>query len=59
MGCGETLFIGDGGHVTCSWHACPNPGTADSLLAGAYELRFTDVATVGQAEKLFRHGGVL
>jgi hypothetical protein len=32
MGCGETLFLGDGGHVTCSLLGCPNPCAADKLL---------------------------
>lgn len=34
MGCGETLFVAEGGHITCSWHACPNPGVVDELLTG-------------------------
>jgi hypothetical protein len=25
MGCGETLFLGSGGYVTCSLDRCPNP----------------------------------
>lgn len=32
MGCGATLFLGAGGHVTCSWIECPNPAAADELL---------------------------
>jgi hypothetical protein len=32
MGCGETLFLGAGGHVTCSWHACPDPGRLDKIV---------------------------
>ena len=32
MGCGATLFLGSGGHVTCSWEHCPDPGAADDLL---------------------------
>ena len=32
MGCGETLFLGDGGHVTCSLLACPNPTVVDAVL---------------------------
>lgn len=35
MGCGTTLFLGDGGHVTCSWHACPAPGAVDEILTDA------------------------
>lgn len=32
MGCGETLTLGSGGHVTCSLIGCPNPTAADELL---------------------------
>lgn len=33
MGCGRTLFVAKGGHITCSWHDCPHPGAVDDLLA--------------------------
>ncbi len=33
MGCGQTLFLGNGGYVTCSLVGCPDPSRADSLLA--------------------------
>lgn len=30
--CGnQTLFIGRGGYLTCSWLKCPNPGFDDAL----------------------------
>lgn len=32
-GCGETLFLGEGGHVTCSNSACPDPSAVDALLS--------------------------
>lgn len=32
MGCGETLFLGSGGYVTCSWFSCPRPDAASLLL---------------------------
>lgn len=32
MGCGDTLFLGSGGYVTCSWHKCPDPGAVADLL---------------------------
>jgi hypothetical protein len=32
MGCGETLFLGSGGHVTCSFVDCPDPSAADTVL---------------------------
>jgi hypothetical protein len=31
MGCGDSLFVGAGGHITCSWIECPNPSAADEL----------------------------
>lgn len=33
MGCGHTLFLGEGGHVTCSYGMCPRPDAVDELLA--------------------------
>lgn len=32
MGCGQTLFVGARGHVTCSLVGCPNPCAVDELL---------------------------
>jgi hypothetical protein len=32
MGCGDTLFVGSDGYVTCSWHKCPNPSAVADLL---------------------------
>lgn len=32
MGCGDTLFLGSGGYVTCSWTKCPDPGAVADLL---------------------------
>lgn len=32
MGCGRTLFLGDGGHVTCSFIECPSPCAVDEIL---------------------------
>lgn len=31
MGCGQTLFLGAGGHITCSWAHCPDPGALDTI----------------------------
>ena len=31
-GCGETLLLGDGGHVTCGYLECPDPSAADTIL---------------------------
>lgn len=33
MGCGETLFLGSGGHVTCSWLECTNPCAVGTILS--------------------------
>ncbi len=33
MGCGQTLFVGEGGHVTCSYVDCPRPTAVDELLS--------------------------
>jgi len=33
MGCGETLFLGAGGYVTCSLDVCPRPDAATDILA--------------------------
>lgn len=32
MGCGETLFLGAGGFVTCSVDVCPNPEATSLIL---------------------------
>jgi hypothetical protein len=32
MGCGDTLFLGEGGHVTCSSDRCPDPAKVDDIL---------------------------
>ena len=32
MGCGQTLFLGEGGHITCSYVRCPRPDAVDELL---------------------------
>lgn len=32
MGCGRTLFLADGGYVTCSYLHCPRPDAVADLL---------------------------
>lgn len=32
MGCGQTLLLGEGGHITCSLLGCPRPTAVDELL---------------------------
>jgi hypothetical protein len=48
---GSSLFLGDGGHVTCSRLDCPNPTLADEHLHGE-----TSKADVGEIQ-LTRHLG--
>lgn len=33
MGCGQTLVLGDRGHVACSLLGCPDPAAVDKILA--------------------------
>lgn len=33
MGCGKTLFLGAGGHITCSFNLCPDPAAVDKMLS--------------------------
>jgi len=35
MGCGETLFVGDGGCITCSYISCPEPSAVHVILTDA------------------------
>lgn len=39
MGCGNTLFLGAGGHVTCSYSKCPQPDSASRLLENADRVK--------------------
>lgn len=32
MGCGETLFLGSGGYVTCGRFECPRPNAVEKIL---------------------------
>lgn len=32
MGCGESLFVGNEGHITCAYLECPNPTAVDDIL---------------------------
>lgn len=33
MGCGQTLFVGSGGYLTCSYLDCPRPAAVSDILA--------------------------
>lgn len=52
MGCGKTLFVGDGGYITCSFVECPRREAAAQLL----EDRETEhLVTFGQVGFTVRH----
>jgi len=51
MGCGETLFLGDGGHITCSYVGCPDPTAAGGLLTQAASAQRTEEAVTSASER--------
>lgn len=52
MGCGQHLFIGAGGFITCAWIDCPRPDAVSTLL----EDRETEhVVLFGRAGFTIRH----
>ncbi|MCX5144633.1 DUF6085 family protein [Streptomyces sp. NBC_00338] len=53
--CGSaSLFLGEGGHVTCSRIDCPNPGAVDDLLQGG-EVALTASLGGGRTVALIAH----
>lgn len=52
MGCGQTLFLGAGGHVTCSLIGCPRPTAADELLG---DTETEHIVMLGADEFTVRH----
>lgn len=52
MGCGETLFLGAGGYVTCSWLNCPEPDAAAAILGDA---EHEHVVTFGEEGFSIKH----
>jgi hypothetical protein len=45
QGCGETLFVGNGGYISCSYVNCPDPSYVSDLLDDReteHIVRFTD-----------------
>lgn len=52
MGCGETLFLGNGGNVTCSLIGCPAPWAVDDLL---HDRETEHVVELGATEFTVRH----
>lgn len=47
MGCGQTLFLGSGGYVTCSLDVCPNPTAAADILADPEAHHIVDLTEAG------------
>lgn len=52
MGCGQTLFLGEGGHITCSWIECPNPTIVDEILDDAETC---DLVVIGETNYTIAH----
>ncbi len=44
MGCGETLILGAGGHVTCGDLACAEPCAPDLILHESETAHIVDIA---------------
>jgi hypothetical protein len=47
MGCGQTLFMGTGGHITCRRIDCPNPGAVDQILADPETEHLVNITSAG------------
>lgn len=47
MGCGRTLFVADGGHITCSYVYCPRPTAVDELLEDRETEHTVDLGETG------------
>ena len=52
MGCGTTLFLAEGGHITCSYQGCPNPSAVDEILA---ERETEHIVTIKDETFTIRH----
>jgi hypothetical protein len=52
MGCGRTLFLADGGYVTCSYLHCPRRDAVVDLLADGESEH---IAVFGEATFTIRH----
>lgn len=52
MGCGKTLFLADGGYVTCSFIRCPRPDAVADLLA---DRETEHIVTFGEEGFTIRH----
>lgn len=56
MGCGETLFLGDGGHITCSNAECPDATAAGLLLSAAAASQRQEEESVRAADRFKLEG---
>jgi hypothetical protein len=52
MGCGQTLFAGAGGHITCSHIGCKRPTAVDELL---HDRETEHIVEIGQTGFTIRH----
>ena len=59
--CGGSLFVGEGGYITCSWYRCPSPdyeivlaGLGERLAAAEREGAEKD-ALLARADNLLGH----
>ena len=52
MGCGRTLFLADGGYVTCSYIHCPRRGAVADLLA---DREISHIVQLGEDTFTVRH----
>ncbi len=52
MGCGRTLFLADGGYVTCSYVHCPRRDAVADLLA---DTETEHIVKFGETEFTVRH----
>lgn len=62
MGCGETLFVGEGGLITCSLVGCPAPDAVSTILEDhqtEHIARFSEDAFVLQHPLRERLDGAL
>jgi len=52
MGCGQTLAVGEGGYVTCTFWDCPKP-TAVSDILGDSEIEH--IVKIGHSDFTIQH----
>lgn len=52
MGCGQTLYVGSGGHITCARIDCPDPCAVDRIL---FDAETEHVVEFGAGSFTIRH----